>query len=106
MPEVAERYMLGSRSALAWSIDHRYQAKTDRTSRIVNDPNDSCDEHENPTYVVDLIRRVMTVAVETLKIVDSLAHVLVMIGPGGDRGSETSKSLSGGWWYRLGCPRQ
>lgn len=72
IPEEAERYMLGSRSALAWIID-RYQVKTDKASGIVNDPNDWCDEHDNPTYIVDLIKRVTTVSVETLKIIDSLS---------------------------------
>lgn len=71
IPEEAERYMLGSRSALAWIID-RYQVKTDKPSGIVNDPNDWCDEHDDPTYIVELIKRVTTVAVETMKIVDSL----------------------------------
>ncbi|OBY33195.1 DEAD/DEAH box helicase [Mycolicibacter kumamotonensis] len=72
IPEEAERYMLGSRSALAWIID-RYQVKTDKASGIVNDPNDWCDEHDDPTYIVDLIKRMTTVAVETMKIVDALA---------------------------------
>lgn len=40
--EDADRYMLGSRSALAWTID-RYQVKTGKASGIVNDPNDWCD---------------------------------------------------------------
>nr|WP_236722306.1 DEAD/DEAH box helicase [Prescottella equi] len=71
IPEAAERYMLGSRSALAWVID-RYQIKTDKASGIVNDPNDWRDEHDDPTYIVDLIRRVTTVAVETMKVVESL----------------------------------
>ncbi|SDC93549.1 DEAD/DEAH box helicase [Rhodococcus tukisamuensis] len=71
IPEEAERYMLGPRSALAWTID-RYQVKTDKASGIVDDPNDWCDEHDDPTYIVDLIKRVTTVAMETMKIVDSL----------------------------------
>jgi predicted helicase len=71
IPEEAERYMLGSRSALAWIID-RYQVKTDKASGIVNDPNDWCDEHDDPTYIIELIKRVTTVSVETMKTVDSL----------------------------------
>ncbi|WP_062980647.1 DEAD/DEAH box helicase [Nocardia anaemiae] len=71
IPADAERYMLGPRSALAWIID-RYQVKSDPASGIINDPNDWCDEHDSPTYIVDLIRRVTHVAVETMKIVDSL----------------------------------
>ncbi|RPA06197.1 DEAD/DEAH box helicase [Gordonia sp. OPL2] len=71
IPEEAERYLLGSRTALGWIIE-RYQVKTDKDSKIVNDPNDWCDEHDDPTYIVDLIRKVTTVAVETMKIVDAL----------------------------------
>lgn len=71
IPEDAERYMIGSKSALGWIIE-RYQVKTDKDSGIVNDPNDWCDEHDDPTYIVDLIKKVTTVAVETMKIVDSL----------------------------------
>ncbi len=72
IPEAADRYMIGSRSALAWIID-RYLLKTDTASGITNDPNDWCDEHGNPKYIVDLIAKVTTVAVETMKIVDSLS---------------------------------
>lgn len=71
IPENADRYLLGSRSALAWILD-RYQIKTDKASGIVNDPNDWCDEHNDPTYIVDLIKRVTAVSVETMKIVESL----------------------------------
>ncbi|ADG98197.1 type III restriction protein res subunit [Segniliparus rotundus DSM 44985] len=71
IPESAERYLLGSRSALGWIIE-RYQVKIDPESGIVNDPNDWCDEHDDPTYIVDLIQKVTTVSVETMKIIDSL----------------------------------
>ncbi|MBY6678338.1 DEAD/DEAH box helicase [Rhodococcus sp. BP-332] len=71
IPAEAEDYMLGSRSALAWIID-RYQVKTDGASGIVNDPNDWCDEHDDPTYIVGLIKRVTTVAVNTVRIVGEL----------------------------------
>lgn len=74
IPEDAERYLLGSRTALGWILE-RYQIKTDKDSKITNDPNDWCDEHDDPTYIVDLIRKVTTVAVETMKIIDSLESV-------------------------------
>jgi predicted helicase len=72
IPNDAERYMLGSRSALQWIIE-RYQVHTDKASGIVNDPNDWCDEHDNPTYIVDLVKKITAVSVETMKIVDGLA---------------------------------
>lgn len=73
IPEAADRYLIGSRSALAWIID-RYQVKIDKPSGITNDPNDWCNEQDDPRYIVDLIAKVTTVAVETMKIIDSLAE--------------------------------
>ncbi|BBZ31391.1 hypothetical protein MMAD_56860 (plasmid) [Mycolicibacterium madagascariense] len=72
IPDAAHRYRLGARSALEWIID-RYQVKTDsRGSGIINDPNTWCDEQLNARYIVDLIKRVVTVSVTTMEIVDGL----------------------------------
>ncbi|EYT60945.1 helicase [Dietzia sp. UCD-THP] len=71
IPDDAERYLLGSRTALAWLID-RYQVKTDKASGIVNDPNDWADEHDDHLYIVNLIAKVTRVAVETMEIVDQI----------------------------------
>lgn len=71
IPLEADEYMLGSRSALAWIID-RYQVKKDKASGIINDPNDWADEVGNPRYIVDLIGKVTRVAVETVRIVNSI----------------------------------
>jgi predicted helicase len=73
IPDAAHHYMLGSRSGLDWVID-RYQVKTDKASGIVNDPNDWCDEHDDPTYIVDLIKKVTTVSVRTVELIAQLAH--------------------------------
>jgi predicted helicase len=71
IPEEAHEYMLGSRSAIDWIVE-RYQVKTDKASGIVNDPNDWAEEHGNPRYILDLLARIVTVSVETVKIVKSL----------------------------------
>lgn len=71
IPDGAHRYMLGSRSAIEWIID-RYQVKTDKPSGIVNDPNDWSREVGNPRYIYDLLAQIVTVSVETMKIVDAL----------------------------------
>ncbi len=71
IPDEAREYVLGSRSALEWILD-RYQVKTDKASGVVNDPNDWGLEHGNPRYIVDLIKKVTHVSVETVKIVKSL----------------------------------
>ena len=67
IPSEAFEYRLGNRSALEWVID-RYRVKTDKRSGIVNDPN-RLDDSE---YIVRLIKQVITVSLETVKIVTSL----------------------------------
>ncbi|WP_193084452.1 DEAD/DEAH box helicase [Brevibacterium aurantiacum] len=71
IPDEAHEYVLGSRTALDWILD-RYQVKTDKASGIVNDPNDWGLEHDDPRYIVDLIKRITTISVETMKIVKNL----------------------------------
>lgn len=71
IPEAAYRYMVGSRSGIEWIID-RYYVKTDKASGIVNDPNDWSREVGDPRYILDLLARVVTVSLETMKIVDAL----------------------------------
>nr|WP_277602068.1 type ISP restriction/modification enzyme [Nocardioides sp. KC13] len=77
VPEEAYRYMLGSRSAIEWIID-RYWIKTDKASGIVNNPNDWSREVGDPRYILDLLARVVTVSLETMKIVDSLPPLEVI----------------------------
>jgi predicted helicase len=71
IPEAAYRYQLGSRSAIEWIID-RYYIRADKASGIVNDPNDWSREHKQPRYIIDLLKRVVTVSMETMQIVDAL----------------------------------
>ncbi len=65
-PETYE-YRLGNRSALEWVID-QYQVSTDKRSGITNDPNRA----DDPEYIVRLIGQVITVSLETTRIVRSL----------------------------------
>lgn len=68
IPEAVNEYKVNGRSPLEWMID-RYQVKTDKASEIVNDPNDYSDD---PTYISGLIPRLVTVAMDTLDIVNTL----------------------------------
>ena len=67
IPAEAFAYQLGTRSALEWVVD-QYRVKIDKRSEIVNDPNRA----DQPQYIVDLIGRVITVSLETVKIVKGL----------------------------------
>lgn len=71
IPEDEALYKVGGRSALEWIID-RYNVKVDKASGIVNDPNAWLREHENPRYVVDLIRSLVTVSLETQRLIAEL----------------------------------
>ena len=48
---------------------------TETESGIRNDPNDWCREHGNPTYILDLLKRVIRVSVETDRIVRTLPGI-------------------------------
>ena len=67
IPAEAFEYRLGNRSALDWVID-QYQVSTDKRSGITNDPNRA----DDPQYIVRLIGQVITVSLETVKIVRAL----------------------------------
>ena len=77
IPEEAYEYQVNGRSALEWVID-RYQVKTDKKSLITNDPNDYCRAVNDPRYIVDLIKRLVTVSLETQKLVGTLPHFEVL----------------------------
>jgi hypothetical protein len=62
---------VNGKSAIEWIMD-RYQVKTDKASGIVNDPNRWAAEAGDPRYVVDLLRRIITVSVETVSIVNAM----------------------------------
>ena len=67
IPAEVFEYQLGTRSALEWVID-QYRVKTDKRSGIVNDPN----RERDPEYIVQLIGKVITVSLETVKVVEEL----------------------------------
>ena len=71
IPAEAYEYVVNGRTAIGWIME-RYQVKTDKDSGIVNDPNDWAIEHNQPRYILDLLLSIITVSVETMKIVKGL----------------------------------
>lgn len=69
-PEAFE-YVVNSKSALEQVLE-RYQVTTDKDSGIINDPNDWASEHGDPEYIFNLVRRVVRVGVESVRIVKAL----------------------------------
>ncbi len=68
IPLEAYNYVVNGRSAIEWIMD-RYQIRVDKNSGIVNDPNEWSDD---PRYIVDLVKRIVRVSIETQRIVESL----------------------------------
>ncbi|MCU0777517.1 MAG: restriction endonuclease [Akkermansiaceae bacterium] len=71
IPLEAYDYIVNGKPALEWIME-RYQITIDKASGIKNDPNDWCREHDNPRYIVDLLKRVTRVSLETIRIVNAL----------------------------------
>ena len=73
IPPEAHDYRLGTRSALEWIVN-QYKFKDNKGTKkrpgscIVKDPN----RDEEPQYILNLIKRVITVSLGTMKIVNSL----------------------------------
>jgi predicted helicase len=70
IPAEAFEYRLRNKPALEWIID-RYEVRVDKRSGIVNDPN----RPDDPEYIVRLIGKVITVSLETVKIVKGLPGI-------------------------------
>ena len=70
IPSKAFEYRLGNRSALEWIIN-QYQVKTDKRSGIINNPN----RDDDPQYIIRLIKKVITVSLETVEIVEGLPEL-------------------------------
>lgn len=72
IPLAAYDYVVNGKPALDWVVE-RQCVKTDKASGIVNDANAWAQETmHDPRYPLDLFCRVVTVSLETMKIVQSL----------------------------------
>jgi predicted helicase len=69
IPPETFAYRLGNRSALEWVID-QYHVSTDPRSGITSDPNRA----DDPQYIVRLVKQVVTVSVETGRLVGELSR--------------------------------
>lgn len=68
IPLEAYEYIVNGKPALEWIME-RYQLTRDKDSGITNNPNHWS---EDPRYIVDLVKRIVRVSMETVAIVKSL----------------------------------
>ena len=75
IPEAAWDYVVNGKAALDWVME-RQAVRTDKASGIVNDANDwAVETMGNPKYPLELFQRVVTVSLETQKIVKALPRL-------------------------------
>jgi predicted helicase len=76
IPLEAYKYVVNGKPAIDWIVD-RQSVKTDKDSGIVNDVNDWSNlTVGDPQYSLNLLKRMVTVSIETLKIIDSLPKLI------------------------------
>lgn len=68
IPLEAYDYVVNGKPAIEWIME-RYQFTRDKDSGIINDPNQWSDD---PRYILDLLKRIVRVSLETMKIVNAL----------------------------------
>ena len=77
IPAEALDYQVNGKSALEWVVE-RYCVKTDKKSQITNNANDYSREVGNPRYVIDLVKRIVTVSLRTNELVSQLPQFVVV----------------------------
>ena len=77
IPAEALDYQVNGKSALEWVVE-RYCVKTDKKSQITNNANDYSREVGNPRYIIDLVKRTVTVSLRTNELVSQLPQFVVV----------------------------
>ena len=71
IPLAAYDYIVNGKSAIEWLME-RYAITTDTASGIRNNPNDWSREHQNPTYIFDLMQSIISLSLQTNTLVSQL----------------------------------
>jgi predicted helicase len=74
IPLEVYQYVVNGKSAIEWIVE-RYQVKIDKDSGVDNNCNDWAKERNKPRYILDLVLSLITVSLNTLKIVESLPKI-------------------------------
>ena len=75
IPPEAHEYVVNGKTPLGWAID-RLRATRDRTSGITRDPNRWHSWADRPYNLIEHLRKLITVSVRTVRIVDGLPPFL------------------------------
>ena len=91
IPLEAYDYVVNGKSAIEWVME-RYAMTVDKDSQIRNDANDWRGD-EDPRHIVDLVKRVVRVSVETVKMLSTIP-IIDDIALSGDRDTTNAQKWS------------
>lgn len=89
IPLEAYEHVVNGKSGIDWVME-RYQFTRDKASLIADDPNEWS---EDPRYIVDLLKKVIRVSVETMKIVKELPPIEESLTASDKHSFEVSRSV-------------
>jgi len=70
----AYNFIVNGKSAVEWIMD-RYEVSIHKDSKIKNDPNDYLKETGDYKYIVNLLKKVINVSVQSVEIINNLPKV-------------------------------
>jgi predicted helicase len=71
IPLETYNYVVNGKPALEWVIEN-YQIYQDPLTKIINDPNDWGIDSNEPDYILNLVKKVITVSINSKKIINEL----------------------------------
>ena len=98
IPKEAHEYVVNGRTPLEWLIE-RYQVSTHAESGIKNDPNKWGEEHDYPEYIVELVKRIVRLSVETVRLVGELGDGKKVAT---EDTTQTHPSATPPYWWKSG----
>ena len=76
IPLAAYDYIVNGKSAIEWIME-RYAITVDGASGIKNDPNDWRREHDKPTYIYKILKKIIKISIQTNTLVSQLPKLNV-----------------------------
>ena len=71
IPLKAYEYIVNGKSPIEWIME-RYAITEDKSSGIINNPNDWCIEQNDEKYIFNLLLKVINVSVNTVNLINQI----------------------------------